>query len=88
MGPALAASDAAAKELAKNAIAEAVAIIEIVFMLAPNDQAAPPFNVMSHTRGRDYQKCHTGSVASSNDDGGEIIKFMQRRCLTSGFSPP
>jgi hypothetical protein len=34
MGPALAASDAAAKELAKNAIVEAVAIIEIVFMLA------------------------------------------------------
>jgi hypothetical protein len=88
MGPAFAAPGVAVKEVAKNAIAEAVAITEIVFMLVCNDQAESPFNIMRRARGCDYKKIHTGSIASSNDDGAVIIKFMQRRCLTSGFSPP
>jgi len=41
MGPAFAAPGGAVKDVAKNAIAEAIAIIEIVFMLVSNSQAAP-----------------------------------------------
>jgi len=53
MGPAFAAPGVAVKEVAKNAIAEAIAIIEIVFMLVSNSQAAPALqHAESHLRMR------------------------------------
>ena len=41
-GPAFAAPGVAAKQVARSAIAEAIAIIEIVFMLVSNSQAVHP----------------------------------------------
>jgi hypothetical protein len=53
MGPAFAAPGVAVKEVAKNAIAEAIAIIEIVFMLVSNSRAAPALqHAESHLRMR------------------------------------
>jgi hypothetical protein len=47
------------KQVARNAIAKAIAFIEAVFMLVSNDKAAPLFNVKSFSCRCDYKKIHT-----------------------------
>jgi hypothetical protein len=56
-------------------------------MLLSNDQAEPPFNIMSRPRGCDYKKIHTGSVASSNDDGAAIIEVHATPLPDFGIQP-
>jgi hypothetical protein len=63
MGPAFASAGIAVKQVARNAIAKAIAFIEAVFMLVSNDKAAPLFNVKSFSCRCDYKKIHTGSVS-------------------------
>jgi hypothetical protein len=67
MGPAFAAPGVAVEQVARSAIAEAIAIIEIVFMLVSNSQAAH-LHMLSRTCGCDYKKSHTGLLASSRSD--------------------
>jgi hypothetical protein len=52
MGPAFAAPGVAVEQVARSAIAEAIAIIEIVFMLVSNSQAAHLQHAESHLRMR------------------------------------
>jgi hypothetical protein len=67
MGPGFASPGVAVKQVARNAIAEAIAFIEAVFMLLSNDKAVPPFNMKNFACGCDYKKIHTGSVVWSQN---------------------
>jgi hypothetical protein len=69
MGPAFASPGIAVMQVARNAIAEAIAFMEAVFMLVSNDKAVPPFSMKNFSCRCDYKKIHTGLVSFSNDDG-------------------
>jgi hypothetical protein len=84
MGPGFASPGVAVKQVARNAIAEAVAFIESVFMLVSNDKAVPPLNMNNFSCGCDYKKIHPGSVSWSNDDGATIIEVL---CNAAAWLP-
>jgi hypothetical protein len=74
------------KQVARNAIAEAIAFIEAVFMLVSNDKVVPPFNMKNFSCGCDYKKIHTGLVSFTNYDGATIIEV--HATLLPGFCHP
>jgi hypothetical protein len=89
MGPRFASPGVAVRQVARSAIAEAIAFIEAVFTLISNDKAVPPFNMKNFSCGCDYKKIHTGLVSFSNDDGATIVEvhatLLPGFCHQAGF---
>jgi hypothetical protein len=78
IGPAFAAPGVAAKARADKAAAEAIAIIEIVFMVGLQSLDTPTVQMVSHTCGCDYRKIHAGLAAP--------IRGIDRHCVGSHAS--